>query len=278
MSHHQLPQLPTEQILEITYRPVESLKPDPKNPRTHSEKQVKQIAKSIEAFGFNVPVLIDAESRLIAGHGRVEAAKRLSIARVPTIRLEHLSDAQRRAFMIADDRLTENAAWDDPLLGGQLRALSEVNLEFSLETTGFEMAQIDLYIEGLNSAEENEDPVDVIPESTTTPVSRVGDLWLLDNHRVLCASALGESSYETLLHKKRAQVVFTDPPYNVPIEHHASGKGAVQHRNFVMASGEMSEDEFIAFLTRACELLARYSSDGSLHSVCMDWLPNEHAL
>jgi DNA modification methylase len=261
----------TEQTLEIVYQPLESLKPDPKNPRSHSEKQLKQIAKSIEAFGFNVPILIDVQGSIIAGHGRVEAAKRLSIATVPTIQLEHLTDAQKRAFMIADNRLTEHAAWDDRLLAEQLKALSEVNLDFSLEITGFEMAEIDLFIEGLNSPADEEDPADVIPESKATPVSRAGDLWLLDNHRVLCASALDESSYDALLQDKRADIVFTDPPYNVPIEHHASGKGEVQHRNFVMASGEMTEDEFIAFLARSCELLARYSVDGSLHFVCMDW-------
>jgi hypothetical protein len=131
------------------------------------------------------------------------------------------------------------------------------------------MAEIDLLIEGLEPAKE--DPADIIPESKAAPVSRAGDLWLLDNHRVLCASALDQSSYDALLQEKRADLVFTDPPYDVPIEHHASGKGEVQHRNLVMASGEMSEDEFIAFLTGSCEMLARYSVDGSLHFVCMDW-------
>ena len=264
--------LPTlGQMLKIVYRPIASLKPDPKNARIHSEKQLKQIAKSIDAFGFNVPVLIDSQDNIIAGHGRVEAGKRSSIAQVPTIRLEHLTDAQKRAFMLADNRLTENATWNDRLLGEQLKALSEVNLDFSLDATGFEVAEIDLYIEGLSAPKEEEDPADAIPQSSAKPVSRIDDLWLLDRHRVLCASALDESSYQKLLPKKRADFVFTDPPYNVPIEHHASGKGEVQHKNFVMASGEMSEDEFIAFLTRSCELLARYSCDGSLHFLCMDW-------
>ena len=127
----------SEQTLAIVYRSIESLKPDPKNPRKHSEKQLTQIRKSIEAFGFNVPVLTNAESRIIAGHGRVEAAKRIGLVEVPTILLEHLSEVQARAFMIADNRLTENAAWDDQLLAEQFQALSEVNLDFSLEITGF---------------------------------------------------------------------------------------------------------------------------------------------
>jgi ParB-like chromosome segregation protein Spo0J len=253
--------------LKIEYRPIESLKPNPNNPRIHSDKQLKQIANSIKEFGFNVPVLIDADSRIIAGHGRVEAAKRLGFAQVPTISLEHLTEAQARAFLIADNRLTENSVWDDRLLGKELKALSELDLSFSLEITGFEMPEIDLLIQDLDSSSDENDPADEIPELSKSPVSRPGDLFLLGSHRLLCADALEQQSYNTLLESKRAALVFTDPPYNVPIEHHVCGKGEIQHSNFVMASGEMNEAEFTAFLTRACALQAKHSAEGSIHFV-----------
>jgi DNA modification methylase len=259
--------------LSITYRPIESLTSHPKNPRIHSKKQVKQIASSIEVFGFNVPLLIDSDQRIIAGHGRLEACKLLGFTEVPTISLEHLTEEQARAFLIADNRLTENAAWDERLLAEHFKALSEVSLNFSLEATGFEVGEIDLMIEQFESgASDKEDPADELPDCEGKPaVSRPGDLWLLGKHRVLCGSAIERSSYELLMGLERAAMVFTDPPYNVPIEHHVSGKGEVKHNNFLMASGEMSEVEFTSFLSTACGLLAQHSRDGSLHFVCMDW-------
>lgn len=258
--------------LAIEYVPVASLRPDPKNARLHSDKQVQQIARSIEAFGFNVPVLVDANSQVIAGHGRLRACEILGVAQVPVIRLEHLSEHQRRAFMIADNRLTENAEWDDRLLGEQLKILSEVELVFTIETTGFEMGEIDLLIENLSPEIPGEiDPADLQPESSVVQVSRPGDLWKLGKHRVFCGDALAPKSYEALMDGHRANVIFTDPPYNVPISGHVSGNGKVQHREFVMASGEMSEAEFVAFLTGALNLLAQHSLNGSLHYICMDW-------
>jgi ParB-like chromosome segregation protein Spo0J len=142
--------------LSIKYLPASRLKPDPKNPRLHSEKQVQQIARSIEAFGFNVPLLVDAEMQVVAGHGRLQACQLLGITEVPTISLEHLTEAQARAFMIADNRLTENATWDDRLLAQQFKDLSEVELDFSLEATGFEMGEIDVMVENLAPATEGE--------------------------------------------------------------------------------------------------------------------------
>src|SRR6266404_5847706 len=136
--------------LAIEYLPVASLRPDPKNARLHSDKQVQQIAKSIEAFGFNVPVLVDANSQVMAGHGRVRACELLGIAQVPVIRLENLSEHQRRAFMIADNRLAENSEWNGRLLGEQLKILSEAELDFNLEVIGFEMGEIDLMIENFS--------------------------------------------------------------------------------------------------------------------------------
>lgn len=260
--------------VQIIYRPLSELKLDPHNSRTHSPKQVRQIARSIETFGFVVPVLIDAQQRLIAGHGRIVAARRLGWSEVPTICLEHLSEAQAKAFAIADNRLTEISVWDDRLLGEQLKKLSELELDFSLEVTGFEMAEIDLRIENLNLNGDDQtdtaDAFDSIPAGP--PVSRPGDLFLLgDKHRISCGSAIEQGSYEALMSTERAAMAFTDPPYNVRIKDNVSGLGAVHHRDFAMASGEMDEAQFIVFLTQACSLLTRYSVEGALHYIFIDW-------
>lgn len=268
MQHHSA--VPThDSRIEIVYRPIDELKPDPKNARRHSPKQIRQIAESIEAFGFNVPILIDAALKVIAGHGRLLASKQLGHREVPTISLEHLSDAQARAFMIADNRLTEIASWDDRLLGEQFRELAALNLDFSLEVTGFDMGEIDLLIEGA-SATPQPDPDDA-PVPLGPAVTRPGDTWLLGPHRLHCSSALDEAAYRVLMQEDRAAVVFTDPPYNVPIEGHVGGLGAIRHREFAMASGEMDEAQFTAFLSQALRLLAANSRDGSLHFICMDW-------
>jgi DNA modification methylase len=260
-------------ILAIVYRATGSLRPDPKNPRLHSEKQVQQIARSIEAFGFNVPLLVNAEMQVVAGHGRLQACQVLGITEVPTISLEHLSEAQARAFMIADNRLTENAAWDDRLLAQQFKDLSEVELDFSLEATGFEMGEIDVMVENLAPATEGEeDPADAVPKQVTeSQVSKCGDMWQLGRHKVYCGNSLNEPAYAALMDDAKAAMVFTDPPYNVRIDGHATGLGTIQHKDFKMASGEMSPAEFTDFLSRVCSLLASHSVDGSIHFVCMDW-------
>jgi DNA modification methylase len=258
--------------LAIEYLPVTSLRPDPNNARLHSDKQVQQIARSIEAFGFNVPVLVDANSHVMAGHGRLKACRLLSITQVPVIRLEHLSEHQRRGFMLADNRLTENSEWDTHLLGEQLKILSEAELDFSLEVTGFEMGEIDLMIENLSPANDGgDDPVDALPEPSSVQVSRIGDLWQLGRHNVLCGDALSRDSYKSLMGDCRAHVVFTDPPYNVQIAEDAIGKGENQHSEFVMASGEMSGTDFEAFLSGVLKLAAEHSLVGSLHYICTDW-------
>jgi DNA modification methylase len=263
----------------VEYLSVASLGLNPKNPRLHSDKQIRQLANSIKTFGFNVPVLVDAHLQVIAGHGRVRACKLLEITEVPTIRLEHLSEQQKRAFLIADNRLAENADWDYQLLGEQLRILSEAELDFTLETTGFEMGEIDLIIEDLLPATSGQDdPADFLPALPSTPVSRLGDLWKLGKHRVLCGNALCSKDYALLMNDHKANVIFTDPPYNVRIAGHASGNGRISHREFVMASGELSESEFTTFLTDALTLLAEHSLEGSLHYICIDWRHLEELL
>ena len=199
---------------------------------------------------------------------------------VPTLCLDHLTPAQARAFMIADNRLTEIATWDDRLLAQQLKDLSLLGLDFSLEVTGFEMGEIDLRIASLEDLPEpDDDPADAVPELPAgPPVSKIGDLWLLGRHRILCGNALDAAAFAALMGEERAAMVFTDPPYNVPIDGHASGLGAIHHRPFPMASGEMDQAEFTAFLGQAFRNLAAFSVDGSLHYVCMDWRHLEELL
>jgi DNA modification methylase len=259
--------------LSVVYRRIDDLKPDPANPRLHSKKQIRQIANSIEVFGFIVPILIDRDGKVIAGHGRLLACRELGITDAPTLCLDHLTPAQARAFMIADNRLTEIATWDDRLLAQQLKDLSLLGLDFSLEVIGFEMGEIDLRIASLEDMpEQAHDPADAVPElSLGPPVSKLGDLWVLGRHRISCGNALDPDAFAALMGEERAAMVFTDPPYNVPIDGHASGLGAIHHRPFPMASGEMDEAEFAAFLGQSCRNLAAFSADGSLHYVCMDW-------
>jgi DNA modification methylase len=259
--------------ISIVYRAIDQLKPDPANPRLHSKKQIRQIANSIETFGFNVPVLVDAELNVIAGHGRLLACRELGWSEVPTLCLDHLTPAQARAFMIADNRLTEIATWNDRLLAQQLRDLTVAGVDFDIEVTGFEIGEIDLRIASLDGMpEQDDDPADAVPDvSAEASISQIGDLWLLGRHRVLCGNALDPEAFATLMGEERAAMVFTDPPYNVPIDGHASGLGAIHHRPFPMASGEMDKAAFTSFLGRACRNLATFSAGGSLHYVCMDW-------
>ncbi len=259
--------------LMIQHRPVDTLQLDPGNPREHSKKQIAQIAESIRVFGFNVPVLIDDDNKVIAGHGRVLACQLLGITEIPTICLGHLSPEQIRAFIIADNQLTQNSTWNEILLGEQLKSLSEIDLNFSLEATGFEMGEIDVLIEGLSQPGDSaqDDPADVLPDQSETLVSAPGDWWQLGKHRVLCGDALDPDSYDRLMTQQRAAVVFTDPPCNVPADGHASGLGEKQHRDFATACGGMSRAKFTDFFGAVCKRLVSASRDGAIHFLCIDW-------
>jgi 16S rRNA G966 N2-methylase RsmD len=271
VSHNQQRHANLGAHLNIRLRHIAELTADPNNARQHSPRQIRQLARSIESFGFNVPVLIDANGKVIAGHGRLLACRHLGWDQVPTITLDHLTQAQATAFMIADNRLTEIATWDDALLAQQFLQLAAVDLDFSLEVTGFDMGEIDLLIDGAQSPVKP-DAADEIPAvDKGPPVSALGDLWMLGRHRLLCGDALDRENYATLMNRKRAAVVFTDPPYNVPIDGHVSGSGNVHHREFAMACGEMNRPEFTGFLTRVLGHVATHSVDGALHFVCMDW-------
>jgi len=260
--------------LELLYVDPKKLKPYERNARTHSKKQIKQIAASIKEFGFTNPVLVDRDGGIIAGHGRVEAAKQLKLEEIPTVRLDHLSEAQKRAYIIADNRLAELAGWDEDILAIELQFLSdpELELDFDLEIIGFETSQIDLIIDG--AVEDGEpDPADEQPEidEDAPAVSKAGDIWLLDKHRLMCGDALKQEDHDALMEGETAQMIFTDPPYNVPVDGHVCGLGGVRHREFAMASGEMTQEEFASFLESVLGRLVKCAKDGALLYVCMDW-------
>lgn len=256
--------------LTIKYRDPRKLKPRPANPRTHSRAQVKQIVASIQEFGFINPVLLDGSNGIVAGHARVEAAVSLGMADVPTVRVDHLSPAQIRAYVIADNRLAEKAGWNRDLLALELQELS-IEPNFDVTVTGFDTGEIDIIIG--EAGGDDADEIDILPpiDRSTPAVSQIGDCWRIGEHFLLCGDALKPASYERLMSGKQAQMVFTDPPYNVRIAGNVSGLGRVKHREFPMASGEMTEDEFTSFLRSALSNLADFSIDGSIHFICMDW-------
>lgn len=258
--------------LKVEELSLHDLKPYPRNARTHSKKQIRQIAESIRAFGFTNPVLIDNENMILAGHGRVEAARLLGLDAVPCVRLETMTAQQKRAYALADNKLAQNAGWDEEILAGELKELLSVELDFDIGVTGFEVAEIDSLIEGAAPEEPGDPADDVLPEiDQETPQCRRGDIWQLGRHRLICGSALEQETVAALMDGETAQMVFTDPPYNVPIDGHVGGSGNSKHREFVMAAGEMTRDEFAAFLKRTFQNLVAHSTDGSIHFVCMDW-------
>jgi len=224
----------------------------------------------MEQFGCVTPVIVDKDLGIVAGHCRVEAAVSIGLSEIPVIRVEHLSPEEVRAFAIADNRLAELATWDEPRLGEELKFLAEIG--FDLESTGFEVAEIDMFIEGTEPPLSQVDPADVLPNAETDLlVTKPGDVWILGRNRILCDDCLDGSNFSLLMQGNQAAMVFTDPPYNVKIAGHAGGLGSIQHNNFRMASGELSEAEFADFLTNLFFLLVRYTRDGSLHYVFIDW-------
>jgi DNA modification methylase len=256
---------------QIVERNITSLKPYARNARTHSKKQVKQIAASIVRFGFTNPVLISDDGEIIAGHGRVEAAKSLGWKAVPTLALSHLSETEQRAYVLADNKLALNAGWDKEILAIELQAL--VDLEFDTELTGFSLAEIDLVLDEASDADpdqlDGED--DQVSFASGPPVSRQGDLWQLGRHRLLCGDARSAIDFEALMGSEVADLVFTDPPYNVKIDGNVCGLGTVKHREFAFASGEMSQSQFTTFLADTLGNAASVMRDGAIAYVCMDW-------
>jgi DNA modification methylase len=256
---------------EVTLVGIDRLTPYKGSARAHTKKQIEQIAASIRKFGFVNPVLVDDADGIIAGHGRVAAAKLLGLSAVPTLRLSHLSPAEKRAYVLADNKLAEKAGWDRETLVIELQGL--IDLDFEVELTGFEVPEIDLILEDADAAKaEGSGPEDEIPEPRSDArVTQPGDVWVLGKHRILCGNALDDADYVRLLGDEKAEFVFTDPPYNVRIDGNVCGKGAIHHREFAMASGEMSKESFTDFLATAFRHLVAHSSDGSIHDLFMDW-------
>ncbi|MDO8979411.1 MAG: DNA methyltransferase [Afipia sp.] len=257
--------------LTITYRKTGELKPYPRNARTHSREQIKQIVASIAQFGFTNPVLIGDEADIVAGHGRVEAAKQLGLSEVPTIQLSHLTARQKRAYILADNRLAEKAGWNKEYLSIELQGL--IDEGFEVELSGFDTPEIDIILgDAAEAAGDREAPEDKVPPvDVERAVTQTGDLWELGQHRLICGNSRENSVYAALMMGEKANLIITDPPYNVKIDGHVSGLGHIRHREFAMAAGEMSEVEFSDFLRGAFKSLVAHSVDGSIHYVCMDW-------
>lgn len=255
---------------KIVNRDIGQLRPWARNARKHSKKQIRQIADSIETFGFTNPVLIDQEDTILAGHGRVEAAKLLGQSTVPCLHVEHMSAAQKRAYVLADNKLALNASWDDDLLSQELAALSEIDLDFDIGLTGFSISEIDDLLD-LDEPEQDNDPQDdILPSKAPARVS-FGEVWALGAHRLVCGNSLDAATVSQLMDGTRARMVFADPPYNVPVDGHVGGSGKLKHREFAMATGEMTAEEFIGFLRQTFSNLTTHAMDGSIHYICMDW-------
>lgn len=238
------------------------------NPKLHNRAQVAKIRESIREFGFINPVLLDENLEIIAGHGRVAAAQEAGMTEVPAIILSHLTDAQKRAYRIADNKLTELGKWSVELLNLEFNELSNLDLDFNLEITGFETAEIDLILDGDGASDPKADVVPALTDEDRR--CHRGDIWQLGRHTIICGDALMAESYAAIMGDERAQMVLTDAPYNVKVKSIGS-MGKIKHEEFAMASGEMTPAEFTEFLTTFMRHAKEYSVDGALHYLFMDW-------
>ncbi|WP_254684806.1 ParB/Srx family N-terminal domain-containing protein [Sulfitobacter sp. JL08] len=251
--------------LTITYRKINAISPDPRNARTHPKRQIEQIKASITEFGFANPILIDADGLIIAGHGRLRAAKDLGLDEVPTIVLSGLTEAQTRALRLADNKIALGAGWDLELLKDELFDLSSAELDIDVSLTGFSVGEVDVIL-----ADETDPDEETIPAVPVEPRTRIGDIWELGEHRIGCGDGRDlEFLKEVVGQGAAVDAAFLDPPYNVKISGHANAKG--RHREFAMASGEMTEVAFRTFLEETLEACAAVSRSGAVHFVCMDW-------
>lgn len=257
-------------ISEVRRTSVRKLQPNKHNVRTHSKNQVRQIANSIERFGWTYAILVDEHWVIIAGHGRYLAAKLLGLREVPVVIISGLSDAEKRALALADNKIAGNAGYDRPALAAELSELASLlpEYDFDIGITGFEPPEIDGLMGDLVDPEQ--DPADELPVIQHRPVSQPSDLWRLGPHRLICGDARNARLVARLMGNETAAMVITDPPYNVRISS-IQGRGRIKHREFVAASGEMTPEQFIKFLGDCLSLAARRSAEGSIHFVFMDW-------
>ena len=264
------------QYIQISGKTVEMLaigmiKPYSKNPRVHNAKQIEKIKNSIMQFGFTAPILVDKENNIVAGHARYEAMKMLNAVQIPTIQLENLTPEQIKAYRIADNRLAEDAQWDSDILKIEFKELLE--LDFDITDTGFEIPEIDsLTIELIGDENKQEEDKEVYSLLDSIPQKvKKNDLWILGEHKIFCGDTLDPDSFKCLLMTEKAEIIVTDPPYNVKIKGHVCGNGKIQHTDFKMASGELTESEFMDFTQKFMENLRESSTDGSLHYIFIDW-------
>lgn len=263
---------PSQHDLKVEMIAVSALKPYARNARRHSKAQVKQIAASFKEFGIINPIIVDEDNSILAGHGRVEAAKAAGIALLPVVRVTGLTEGQKRAYRIADNRIAETAEWELSFLAQEFKDLSSAAFEIDVTVTGFDMGEIDVMIaEHAPSAKADE--ADVLPaiDPGRPIIAKTGDIWQLGSHRLMCACSLEIENYKRLLSGEPADMVFTDPPFNCKIDRFVCGSGAISHDEFAMASGEMTPEEFRAFLLQITTNLVDATRDGSIHYVCMDW-------
>ncbi len=238
--------------------PVKRLQPYAKNARTHSDEQIDQIAASMREFGFTNPILVDSADGIIAGHGRLAAAKRLGLESVPVIVLDHLSDAQRRAYILADNKLALNAGWDDALLSEELHGLAGEG--YDLSVIGFSDDELsELLDDGAEPSEALTDP-DEVPDVLPDPVSKPGDVWLLGKHRVMCGSSTNLDDVDRLLQGKKADMVFTDPPYLMNFTGAIDGEGNTRSTHDVIKNDNLSKEEGDAFLRDVATAISQYCS------------------
>jgi DNA modification methylase len=260
---------------KVIQKPINELRPYGRNNRIHTAKSIAKLKASIAQFGFVVPILADAGGTIIAGHGRWEAAKASGLKTVPVVVAEHLSDAEVRALRIADNKLAELSDWNEEALRLEFSDLLELGLEgeldFDLSITGFETPEIDLVIGGAPDASASEPETVEEPDPAAPTIARTGDLWILGQHRIFCGNALEPLSYNKVLAEETARMVFADPPWNVPVNGHVRSGNAGQHREFAMASGEMSDGEFRAFLKAFIDRAKAKLLDGGIAMICMDW-------
>ena len=261
-----------ETKISIVLASISGLKADPNNPRQHPERQLRHLMKNLQEFGFLVPILIDETNRILAGHARVEAARRLGYSQVPAIQVEHLSEVQEKAFIIADNQLVELAVWDRVLLRDIRVDITAECPDFDIEITGFVTGEVDILIDGQDVQLDGSDPDDQVdePDGDAIPTSRLGDVYTLGDHRLICGDALQSGTYGTLLDGGVCQMAFTDAPYNRRARD-IGGLGRKKHGNIAMGSGEMSQAGFTSFLDNAHQLMAEHCRNGAILFSCMDW-------
>lgn len=248
-----------------------TLRANPLNARTHPRKQINQLSAAIDHFNIITPILVEEDGQVVSGHAKLEAAKQLKLEKVPIIRISHLNKTQLRAFILADNKIAQNAGWDRERLSIELSELQLTlpALELNLEITGFSTAESDAII--ADFGERADDSIDDIPDLAKDGISKPSDLFALGNHRLTVGDARDEQTFKRLMQSEKAEMGFHDPPYNVKINGHVGGRGRTKHREFAFASGEMKPDQYRMLLKRSLHEASLHTKDGGISYVCMDW-------